>query len=166
MLDPSMTPPLGGGSIATAEPSSRPPSRLRRRVEISWVITIVLFTLGRLVVAAETLRSYGLNIWVFGIIDLVTAVPYAVGIAKVVEGFLDHKPRSTSWWGVIACASFLAPYLYILWVGKDVHFPPIVYVVLGLLIAIFGGNAIRGIMRKIKVARDDNHPTTVDPVGV
>ncbi len=117
------------------------------------MITIVLFTIGRLVVAAETLQDYGLNIWVFGIIDLATAVPYAIGVARVVEGFIDHRLRSASTWAMVACTSFLAPYLYIFWVGKDVDFPPVVYIVLGILIVVFGGNAVRGIALKVRAAR-------------
>jgi hypothetical protein len=146
--------PSEATSTVTADGSEPRPSRLRRRVEVSWVVTIVLFTLARLVVAAETLRDYGLNIWVFGVIDLVTAIPYAVGVAKVVEAFIDRRPRSASTWAIVACVSFLAPYLYILWVGKDVEFPVIVYIVLGLLIAIFGGNAIRGIVMRVRAARE------------
>jgi len=144
---------------STPEPVRGPGSQRRRRFEVSWVVTIVLFTVGRLVVAAQTLEDYGLNIWVFGFIDLVTAVPYAIGIARVVEGFIDHRLRSVSTWAMVACASFLAPYLYIFWVGKDVDFPPVVYVVLGILIVVFGGNAVRGIALKVKAARTaERHP--------
>ena len=157
MLESKTAAPTADGAGADED---RPPSKVRRYVEISWVVTIVLFTLVRLLVARETLQSYGLNIWVFGVIDLVTAVPYAVGVAKVVEGLIDRRPGTTTGWAVVACVSFLAPYLYILWVGQDVEFPKVVYVVLGILIAIFGGNAIRGILRKVKVARATHgHPS-------
>ena len=164
MREPELTSPRAATAPAVpvktpAEPPARP-SKLRRRIEISWVVTIILFTLVRLVVAAQTLEDYGLNIWVFGLIDLVTAVPYAIGVAKVVEGFIDRRPRATSTWAVVAAVSFLAPYLYIVWVGKDVDFPPVVYVVLGLLVAVFGGNAIRGISGKVKSARSaGRHPS-------
>lgn len=127
-------------------------TRVRRYAEISWVVTIVLFTLGRLVVAKATLSEYGLNIWVFGVIDVVTAVPYAVGVAKVVEGMIDRRPGAASGWAVVAAASFLAPYLYILWVGKDVTFPTMVYVVLGLLMVSFGANAVWGVVRRVRSA--------------
>lgn len=147
---------------AVAEPARGPGSKRRRRIEVSWVVTIVLFTIGRLVLAAQTLEDYGLNIWVFGVIDLATAIPYAIGTAKVVEGFIDRRLRAASTWAMVACASFLAPYLYIFWVGKDVDFPPVVYVVLGLLIAIFGGNAVRGIVLKVRAARAPHrHPAAV-----
>jgi hypothetical protein len=154
-------------SMTTPSPAdlAEPPrrgrgSKFRRRVELSWVVTIVLFTIGRLVLAAQTLEDYGLNIWIFGLIDLATAIPYAVGVAKVVEGFIDRRLRAASTWAVVACVSFLAPYLYIFWVGKDVDFPPVVYVVLGILIAIFGGNAVRGIVLKVREARaSQRHPS-------
>lgn len=128
---------------------------VRRYLEISWVTTIVLFTIGRLVVAQSTLAEYGLNIWVFGIIDLATAVPYAIGVAKVVEGMVDRKPTAASWWAAVAGVSFIAPYLYIFWAGKDVEFPRVVYYVLGALILIFGANAVRTVRRKVRQGRTE-----------
>src|SRR5688500_943762 len=58
---------MTGPSSTAGEPPSpeRPRSKLRQRLELSWVISIVLFTLARFFVARETLEQYGLNIWVF-----------------------------------------------------------------------------------------------------
>lgn len=130
-----------------------PRSKLRQRLEISWVIGIVAFTLLRFFVAKETLEQYGLNIWIFGFIDLITAVPYAIGTARVVGAIVDRDLPSASKWAGIAAVSFFAPYAYILWAGQDATFPTTVYVVLGVLVAIFGANAVWGIIRKVRAAR-------------
>ena len=140
-------------SPSEAEVDDPPKRSLRRYLEVSWVLGVVAFTVARLVVAHETLEEYGLNIWIFGIIDLATAVPYAIGVAKVVEALIDRRPGTASGWAMVACVCFLAPYLYIVWVGKDVSFPPIVYVVLGVLVLLFGGNAIRSVWSKVRKAR-------------
>jgi hypothetical protein len=129
-------------------------SALRKYLTISWVITIVLFTLVRLWVARETLSKYGLNIWVFGAIDLLTAVPYAIGVAKVVTAMIDRRPGSAGGWSTVAAGSFLAPYLYIAWAGRGASFPPVVYVVLALLVLVFGGNAIWKVARDVRAARE------------
>lgn len=134
----------------------RPPSRLRQMLTVSWVITIVAFTLARFFVAKETLQGYGLNVWVFGLIDLATAVPYALGVAKVVGCLIDRDLSGVGRWAAVAAASFLAPYAYIAWAGRDASFPTAVYVALGVLIVIFGGNAVWNVRRKVRAAR--HHP--------
>jgi hypothetical protein len=136
----------------------RPRTKLRKRLELSWVVSIVLFTLARFFVARETLEQYGLNIWVFGFIDLITAIPYAVGTARVVGALVDRDLAGASTWAGIAAVSFFAPYGYILWAGQNATFPTTVYVILGVLIAIFGANAVWGIVRKVRAARAAAHP--------
>src|SRR4051812_26590015 len=95
----------------------RPRSKLRQRLELSWVVGIVVFTLARFFVARETLEKYGLNIWVFGFIDLITAIPYAIGTARVVGALVDRDLAGASKWAGIAAVSFFAPYAYIVWAG-------------------------------------------------
>ena len=136
------------GADADAEPSA-----LRKYLTISWVLTIVIFTIARVWAARETLQGKGLNIWVFAFIDLVTAVPYAIGVAKVVTALIDRRPGTASRWGAVAIASFFAPYLYIVWAGRDASFPPAVYVGLAVLVLIFGGNAIWKVVRQVRAAR-------------
>jgi hypothetical protein len=129
---------------------------LRRYLTISWVVTIVLFTLARCLVAREALQRYGLNIWVFMAIDLVTALPYAIGVAKVVTSIIDRDSSAASFWALVAGASFLAPYGYIAWAGRGASFPPVVYVVLGVMIVLFGANAVRSVRRSVRNARTDD----------
>lgn len=117
------------------------------------MVGVAAFTLVRLVVARETLGKYGLNIWLFGLIDLLTAVPYAVGVARVVGAMVDGKGRSAGMWFVVAVVSFAAPYGYVALAGVGASFPPGVYVVLGVLMAIFALNAIWSVARKVRSRR-------------
>lgn len=136
-----------------AEPDAPGPSARRRWLERTWVVTVVVFTLARLLVARATLAERGLNIWVFGVIDLVTAFPYALGTARIVEAVVDRDGHALGRWCLVAGASFIAPYCYIAWAGAEEGFPTQVYVVLGVLIAIFGANAVWTILRNIRTAR-------------
>lgn len=149
MIDPNTD------GAATADGARPKGGRWRRWLEWSWIVTVVVFTLVRLVVARETLAQYGLNIWIFGVVDLVTAVPYALGTAKVVEAMVDRDGRSLGRWAAVAGASFIAPYLYIAWAGTGGAFPVEVYVVLGILVLVFGANALWSIIRKVRVARTE-----------
>lgn len=130
-------------------------SKLRARLELSWVVGIVLFTIGRFFVAYGALDRYDVNIWMFGFIDLITAVPYGVSTARVVGALVDRDYQSFTRWAFVACASFLAPYLYLAWAGRDVGFPPIVYWVLAALVVLFGANAIRTISKRVRGHREE-----------
>jgi len=137
-----------------ASPSDAPRHGTRRRwLERTWVVTVLVFTLARLLVARATLAERGLNIWVFGIIDLATAFPYALGTARIVEAVVDRDGHALGRWTLVAGASFIAPYCYVAWAGAEEGFPTAVYVVLGVLIAIFGANAIWTVLRNIRTAR-------------
>jgi hypothetical protein len=128
----------------------------RRQIfEISWVVGVVAFTFLRLLVAQETLVQYGLNIWVFGFIDLITAVPYAVGVARVVEAMVDRDAKGASGWLLVAGFSFVAPYAYVALAGTDASFPVGVWVLLVVVMVVFGANAIWNGLRKVRRARSD-----------
>lgn len=131
---------------------------LRRYLTVSWIVTILVFTVVRLVVARGTLEKYGLNIWVFGALDLATAVPYAVGVARVVTALVDRQVRQAGRWAMVAVVAFLAPYIYVAWVGKDAQFPPAVYVALAVLVVAFGMNAVWGTIRKVRAVRRSESP--------
>jgi hypothetical protein len=156
---------LTGSSSAetTAHFPDKPRTKLRKRLELGWVVSIVAFTLARFFVARQTLEQYGLNIWIFGLIDLVTAIPYAIGTARVVGALVDKDLAGASKWAGIAAVSFFAPYGYILWAGSEdnASFPAGVYVVLGVLVVIFGANAVWGIVRKVRTARAAAHAAAV-----
>jgi hypothetical protein len=128
-------------------------SSLRRNLTISWVVGIVAFTLVRLYFAQQWLAPEGLNIWVFGIIDLVTAVPYAIGVAKVVTSMVDHKHKAASGWAAVAAFNFLAPYLYVAWSGEQHSYPAPIWWVLGALVSVFGINAVLGVSRRVREQR-------------
>lgn len=142
----------------------------RRQIfEISWIVGVVAFTLLRLFVAQETLVQYGLNIWVFGVIDLVTAVPYAVGIARVVEAMVDRDAKGASGWLVVAGFSFVAPYGYVALAGRDASFPTGVWIILVVVMVIFGANAVWNGVRKVRRARAEEQRlaglAAADPEG-
>lgn len=115
---------------------------------------IVAFTIGRFFVAYGTLERYGINIWVFGFIDIITAIPYGVSTARLVGAIVDRSFTGMSQWGLIACFTFLAPYLYLIWEGIDAGLPTLVYVVLGALIVVFGTNAAYGVTKQVRQRRE------------
>lgn len=134
-------------------PTARGGSR-RQKLEITWVVGVVLFTLARFGAAWGALADQDRwVVWVFGVIDLGTAVPYAVGTARLVMGLVDQHLQSAARWGLVAGVSFLAPYLWLGWAGRDGSFPTVVYVVVALCLVCFGANAVLSVRRKVREAR-------------
>lgn len=143
---------------ANGPPEQRKAGARRAMLERSWVIGVVVFTVGRFVIAYGALDRYGVNIWMFGFIDLITAVPYGVSTARLVGALVDRSYESVAGWAAVASASFLAPYLYLAWAGRDVGFPRVVFVVLGVLAISFGTYAVYGIGRKVRLGRNVDLP--------
>lgn len=125
---------------------------------------VVAFVLVRFVLAYSALADYdALTVWIFGILDLGTAVPYAIGTARLVTSLVDRKPQEAARWGALASACFLAPYVWIAWAGREGQFPTIVYVVVALLAVCLGFNAVYGIRKRVRAERQAavEEPTAV-----
>ena len=138
-----------------ASTSVTSPDRTERRrvLERSWVIGVVAFVLVRFVIAYSSLARYGrTTVIVFGILDVATAVPYAVGTARLVTSVVDGDLRAAARWGAISCASFLVPYLWLTWAGRE-SLPMLAYLVIGVLTVLLGANAVTGVVRRIRDER-------------
>jgi len=144
-----------------AERSSR-----RRKLELSWVIGVLVFVIVRFIVAYSALSDYGLTVWIFGFLDIATAVPYAVGTARLVTSLVDKNVQAAARWGIIACVSFLAPYAWVAWAGRDGEFPSAVYIAIVVLVVCLGANAVVGILRRVRAARVDSVASVDHAVGV
>ncbi len=141
-------------SVPSTSSSDAQPTSRRQVLELSWVIGVVLFVIVRFAIAYSTLARYGrVTVVVFGVLDIVTAVPYALGTARVVTGLVDRRIASASRWGMVACAAFVAPYVWLAWAGRE-DFPAVAYIVIGVLAVLLGLNAIAGVVRSVRKERD------------
>lgn len=140
--------------MGTAVTTQEAPTATRRQVlERSWVVGVVVFVIIRFVVAYSTLAQYSrTTVVVFGVLDIVTAVPYALGTARLVTGLVDRRVGYASRWAMVACASFVAPYVWLAWAGRE-DFPAIAYVIIGVLALLLGANAVVGVTRNVRIQR-------------
>ena len=142
-------------SSTSSSSSSSTRSQRRRTLERSWVIGVLVFVVIRFVAAYGALGKYdAFTVIVFGLLDIGTAVPYAIGTARLVTSLVDRDLSGAARWGSLASACFLAPYIWIAWAGRDGSFPTIVYVVTAILAVFLGLNAVVGIRRRVRSARD------------
>jgi hypothetical protein len=123
-------------------------------MEMWWVVGVVGFVVIRFALAYSVLADQArMTVIVFGVLDIGTAVPYALGTARLVTSLVDRRPQGAARWGALASASFLAPYLWLAWAGRDGSFPTVVYVVTALFVLCVGTNAVLGIRRRVRSER-------------
>lgn len=98
----------------------------------------------------DTLQSYGVNPWIFLVLDLITVPPYILGFRHLFSVLLG-EPQGVGTlfkWGAITFVSSSAPYLYIAWAGHQ-SFPKFVWIIL-FLIMIF---PFINLIKKIHIAK-------------
>lgn len=105
--------------------------------ERTFAVGVVVWCIVRAVPVWDGLRDAGVNPWVFIVLDLVTAVPYAIGLARVIRLAVQREFRRLPPWGAFTAGMFVAPYGYIFAVGDDIP----TYVVVALLVFVALGVA-------------------------
>lgn len=118
-----------------------------------WASTIILYTFVATFVVWKALHKYGVNPYLFFVIDLITSWFYGLASARLVVAVIHKRWSETQKWGWLSALNFMLPQLYILVsahkVPRDVYL--IIYSVIGVLIAF----AVVGIVSQIRVARKD-----------
>lgn len=127
--------------------------RSKRQIfwERIWASTIVLYSFAATFVVWKTLHKYGVNPYLFFVIDLITSWFYGVASARLVVAVIKKRWSETQKWGWLSAINFALPQIYILLsarrVPRDVYL--IIYSVIGALVAF----ALIGIGSQIKAAR-------------
>ncbi len=129
--------------------------RARRLLEASWVVLTVGYAVLRAVVVARTLHKYGVNPWVYGGIDVATSFPLGLATARCVGAAVDHDWTLFRRWAFVAALAFFAPDVSILVMGRGM--PIHVYVVLGTIVTVTTGFALRSVWRKIRAGHQHHH---------
>ena len=116
-----------------------------------WASTIVLYTFAATFIVWKALHKYGVNPYLFFVIDLITSWFYGVASARLVVAVIKKRWSETQKWGWLSAINFALPQIYILLsarrVPRDVYL--IIYSVIGALVAF----ALIGIGSQIKAAR-------------
>jgi hypothetical protein len=120
----------------------------------AWVVGNVAFSAGRALIAWPTFGQYGLNPWVFLVLDIVTAPPYGVSQALTVKILRDpDRPgRDAIVWAAGVVVFFLLPYVYLVAATGDV--PVIAYVGVVAWMLFFGTLAVLRIRREVRADQE------------
>lgn len=127
--------------------------RSKRQIfwERIWASTIVLYSFAATFIVWKALHKYGVNPYLFFVIDLITSWFYGLASARLVVAVIKKRWSETQKWGWLSAINFALPQIYILLsarrVPRDVYL--IIYSVIGALVAF----ALIGIGSQIKAAR-------------
>ena len=131
-------------------------ARSRREIfwERLWASTIVLYSFGAAILVWKTLHKYGVNPYLFFVIDVTTSWPYGLATARIVVNFFHKDWKAVKKWSWLAAITFVTPQVYILASAR--HVPKDVYLIIGAVIAILAAFAIGGVVQQIRAGREKN----------
>ncbi len=131
-----------------------------RIVEQTWIWSIVGYSLLRFFIAWGAFSEHGANIWVFGLIDVGTAWPYAKSVSTVCKRAAGSQWRSLPVPLVVALGTFFAPYAY-LWFAAG-EMPGDVRLGMIICVSVLLVAASAGVLTKSRKLRTEGRGTTID----
>ena len=118
-----------------------------------WASTIILYTFVATFIVWKALHKYGVNPYLFFVIDLITSWFYGLASARLVVAIIQKRWSETQKWGWTSALNFMLPQLYILVVAR--HVPRDVYIIIYSVIGFLVTFAVVGVVSQIRVARKD-----------
>ena len=113
-----------------ATKSHRSGAKLTRRQifwERLWASTILLYTVVATLVVWRTLGKYGVNVFLFFVIDGITSWTYGIATARLVVNVIKREWKAARKWTLASAISFVTPQIYILASAR--HAPRDVYII-------------------------------------
>ena len=118
-----------------------------------WASTIVLYTFGATFVVWKALHKYGVNPYIFFVVDLITSWFYGLASARLVVAIIHKRWSETQKWGWLSALNFMLPQIYIL-VSAN-HVSKDVYIIISSVIGVMVAFALVGIASQLRVARKE-----------
>lgn len=83
------------------------------KAELAWIGSIVFYSIARFAIAWGGFSEHGANPWIFGVIDVGTAYPYAKATATLVRRGGQSEWSRMGLALATAVVTFFAPYVYL-----------------------------------------------------
>jgi hypothetical protein len=120
----------------------------RERFHFLWFALVVLYAGIRIVVVTVFLRQYGVNPWVFAVVELSSSVVYGFASGRLVGAVVDRAIGTRRKWLVPTVFGFLAPDVYVIASGRGM--PPTVFIVIATVVIITTVAAVRELRAKMR----------------
>jgi hypothetical protein len=127
--------------------------RTRRETfwERIWASTIILYSFVATFVVWKALHKYGVNPYLFFLIDVITSWLYGLSSARLVMSVIKRRSNQIAKWGIYSALNFVIPQLYILISAH--HVPREVYLIIGGVVFCLAIFSIFGIYNELRKAR-------------
>lgn len=125
--------------------------RHRQLVERWWIAIVLIWDVLKSVVVDKTFAKYGVNPYIYFVIVISIAVPYAITTAKMLFAIISNHWRNAMSYGLIAVILHFIPDIYIFATAKQV--PRSLFDSFIIMIVIFTIFAIHGIITKVREHR-------------
>ena len=119
-----------------------------KRAQRTWLALVLVWVVIRTLVIRDVFGGYGVNSWIYFLVDLASAIPYGILSGRAVVNFLDKNWVSFRKNGFFALFFFYMPDIYVLSTAEEV--PNSLLIGFSLSIVIFSGFAVYGFRRNIK----------------
>jgi hypothetical protein len=116
-----------------------------------WAALVVGWSLVRALVVGATLSDYGVNPWLYLVIDLASAIVDALSTPRAVIAFIDRQYGRALQWLAASAIVFVLPDLYLVLGGK--RLPRLAFVVIGAVVVVTSTAAVVGIRRRVVTGR-------------
>jgi hypothetical protein len=118
-----------------------------KKAQRTWLTLVIVWACIRAIFIRNFFNKYGVNGWAYFIVDLGSAIPYAIYSGRVVINFLDKNWAEIRKNGLLTAVFFYVPDIYVLTYAKEVPMS----LLFGFLIsiAIFTSFTVFGLRRDI-----------------
>lgn len=137
--------------MVTAVEHSAATLRRRRVLSLTWAGLAIGWSLIRALIAWAVLGDYGLNPWVYLLIDVGSACVDAVTTPRMVIAFVDRHYKKAALWALASLVAFIIPDLY-LFLGTGRLPKRVIFIMVGIISATFT-LAVVSVIRKVRQAR-------------
>jgi hypothetical protein len=125
--------------------------RHRRLIERWWIVLVLAWDIMKALVVDKTFAKYGVNPYIYFVIVISIAVPYAISTAKMLFAILANHWRNALTYGAVAAVLHFVPDIYILLTAKQV--PRSLYDSFIVMIVIFTIFAVHGVITHVRSNR-------------
>lgn len=135
-------------ALAGTTPKKKSYARL---IEQTWIWSVVGYSVLRLFIAWGAFGDYGANVWIFALVDVGTAWPYAKSVAVVCKRAANAEWTKLPLAVAVAIVLFFAPYAY-LWFAAG-EMPAGLRVGMAICVSVLLVAATTGIVVKTRKMR-------------
>jgi len=115
-------------------------SKHQKLMERLWTGSIFIYTIVATLVVWKELAKYGVNPWIFAVIDAITSYFYGITSARMVLALIAKQGKVARKWALGAAISFITPQAYILISAQRA--PASIYrIIYGVIAVLFLFNA-------------------------